>query len=77
MHTLEVEVAAQPLHTDPGERGFYSTNDNLPDRIFKRNRLDGVFLSQHPVVLGEVLSPKCGKATLLQESVELLKLRED
>jgi hypothetical protein len=76
-HTLKVEVTAQPLYTDPGERSFYSTNDNLPNRILKRNRLDGVFLSQHSVLFGKVLDPKRREATLLQESVQLLKLWED
>lgn len=64
-HTLKVEVTAQPLHTDPSERGLYSTNDNLSDRIFKRDGLDGVFLSQNPVVLGKVLNPKRREAALL------------
>jgi len=64
-YTLEVEVTTQSLHTDPGECGFYSTNNNFSDRIFKSDRLDGVFLSQNPVLLGEVLNPKCWEAALL------------
>ena len=76
-HTLEIEVAAQPLRTDPGERSFYGTNDNLSDRILKRDGFDSVFLSQDPVIFRDVQGPKCRKATLLQESVQLLKLWED
>ena len=76
-HTLDVEVTAQPLHTDPCESSFYSTNDNLSNRIFKRDRLDGVLLSQHPILLGEVQDPKRREAALLQESVQLLELWED
>ena len=76
-HTLKLEVTAQSLHSDPGECSLYSANDDLPDRIFKRDRLDGVFLSQNPVILGKVLDPKCREAALLQESVQLLKLWED
>lgn len=76
-HTLEVEVTAQPLHTDPSERSLYRTNDNLSDRIFERDRFNRVFLSQDPVLFGEVQDPKRRKAALLEESVQLLKLRED
>ena len=76
-HTLKVEVTAQPLHADPSERSFYGTNDNLSDGIFECDRLDGVFLSQDPVLLGEVQNPKRWKAALLQEGVQLLELWED
>jgi len=67
--TLEVEVTAQPLHADPGEHCFYGANDDLSDRIFERYRLNRVFLSQHPVILGEVQGPKRREAALLEESV--------
>ena len=75
--TLKVEVTAQSLHTDPGECSRYGTHDDLSDRIFKRDRLDCVFLSQNPVLLGEILNPECREAALLQECVQLLKLWED
>lgn len=69
--TLDGDVTAQPLHTNPGERSLYNTSDGLSNRMSKGDRLDAVFLSQNLVLLGEALNQQRWEAALLHGNIQL------
>ena len=75
--TFKIQVRPESLATNLLECSLYCTYGDLSDRVLKTDDLHGVVITQRFQCVRAIQRPKCGKSTLLQETVKICEVRKE